>query len=394
MVGSATSGWCRAACLSCAPPKRIAPAGLTEEDAKALRAISQSLLDRLQTAGCTRASACRWVEGNDAKSVLAAAAGVDPARTAALKQVSIVSGPIDEDAIKAEQAAATGVDPRLLQDSVILTMIPADKAVANTRTPDEIESAAEVRSEAKTGPNKDAGAAERALWTDLGGRCMYTNTGWWSYEHCYMQNVTQLHVNPGASAPDWVISLGHFEFAEWDLVNASDAVLFSPGSKVPYVLHELDMGSECQLNGEPGVNSLARPEADPNASTNKESTAATSTSSTTQSIGDTVRRSSVIRYMCSPDGKIHMVITEPEQCRYVVDVYVPSLCGVKGMGPVRAKGDYPVVPMTVASTSSTMGSTTSTSTGGSGTAVDDDDPYLDPDDIIDEDKGTGRKDEL
>ena len=113
-------------------------------------------------------------------------------------------------------------------------------------------------------------------------------------------------------------------------------------------------------------------------------------------LGEIVRRSSVVRYMCSPDSKVHMVVTEPTQCQYVVDVYVPSLCGIKGMGPIRAKPDQLVG---IVSNGSVVGITTkeeaisgsasasaSASAGTSSTNAvdDDDDPYLDPDDDIDD----------
>ena len=53
-----------------------------------------------------------------------------------------------------------------------------------------------------------------------------------------------------------------------------------------------------------------------------------------------VVRKSEARMACSPDGRLHMLVREPEFCHYVFVIYSPALCqvgsggeGLLGLGP-------------------------------------------------------------
>ena len=45
-----------------------------------------------------------------------------------------------------------------------------------------------------------------------------------------------------------------------------------------------------------------------------------------------VVRKSEARMACSPDGRLHMLVREPEFCHYVFVIYSPALCQVGGSG--------------------------------------------------------------
>lgn len=54
-----------------------------------------------------------------------------------------------------------------------------------------------------------------------------------------------------------------------------------------------------------------------------------------------IRRSAELRLMCSPDGEQHLVVVEPDQCQYVVELYTPRLCGLDGMAVAPPPGGWP-----------------------------------------------------
>lgn len=292
------------------------------------------------------------------------------------------------------------VNPMLLQVSKVSTQRPYAHAIVPK--PDN------GRRSAATAPRRDAPAPERALWAELGGVCLYSTAGWWSYEMCHGEEVTQFHVPPGSQAPEWVIALGRQAGADWTLRNATDAGLFPEGATVPYVSATLEKGSECELTGEGGVDSLqfiyGDGDDDPEVTADiqeilkedndgqprrvnfgREKRRKTA-SKAAGKVGDKVPRSGVVRYMCSPDATMHLAVSEPAQCVYVVDVYLPALCRVPGMAVH--------VPVEVAARALAAWSEHSTSEGLEVVvdAVEDEeddddedgDPYVDPDDLEEE----------
>lgn len=48
--------------------------------------------------------------------------------------------------------------------------------------------------------------------------------------------------------------------------------------------------------------------------------------------GGSRARETELRIACSPDDQQHLLIREPEQCRYVMVLFEPSLCTVPGFG--------------------------------------------------------------
>jgi hypothetical protein len=427
MVGTETTGWCRAACFVCTHPQPLAPGGSLPAPAISdLDQLSADLFDSIQTTGCTKSTPCRGIDANAAaKSRLATAAGVDPDRTAALQKVELISGPIEAESFgnagvgapgaadgsssrsttnNGQQAVVKTIDSHLLDDSMVTTTLPLENAVI----PKPKDTSQEMAKLAPVG--KNISPVQKALWEELNNQCLYITNGWWSYEMCYLHSTTQFHMPGGQNAPEWIISLGHYASSDWEVRNMTvhrhKVGLFPVGSVVPYVSQQLESGNICELTGEDGVNSLTKvdgggeddtsdDESGSSSGDGKEidvesiinpaeedkepegANAASSSKNKKLRIGDQVLRTTTVRFMCSPDTKKHIAVVEPEQCRYVVDVYVPALCRIKGM--------VPVLPEFVAAEAVPSTTSNDKSTASGSTEIDprdmfyDDDPYVDPD---------------
>jgi len=412
MVGTKPTGWCRAACFVCPHPQPIQPGGsLTVGAVSDLEQTSTDLLDAIQIAACEESSPCRGIDSNyGAKSRLANAAGVDPDRTAALQKVEFISGPIyaesfgndivagDDNGGGTSTQRVPGVDNHVLDNSMVVTILPIEKAVLpkNKKTLKE-----------KSLPAQDASAVEKTLYDELHDQCMYITNGWWSYEVCYLHTITQFHMPGGQGAPEWLISLGQYRSSDWKYRNMTvkyqSVGLYPVGSVVPYVSQQLDSGNVCELTGEDGVNSLEKVDygdgeevgmdvesiLNPSKSGEEDETAAStssegsegSESTTTKKkalkIGDQVLRTTLVRFMCSPDVSKHIAVIEPEQCRYIVDIYVPALCRIEGMAPVLPA----IVPETVDPATGASDSDNDDDEYNHRMDVEFDDPYVDPDEL-------------
>lgn len=323
MIGTPESpGSCRLACGECTPqPLKLLPQGLSEEASKELAALSDRLLDDLQTRGCTKTPACRWdVSVDNGKHALSGATWLDPSHSAVLQQAAAISGPVTFQSTQSPTPASeSGVDKQLLQQSTVVMARPAAHALVSGPKPTQVT--------LRRPKGRGALECERALWDSLGGQCIYATSGWWSYEVCYGVGVTQFHVNAAGGVPDWVISLGNFAKADWTVDVDEDVGLFAKVMTVPFIAHEYDNGNECELTGENGVNTLVP------GGHHEEGTAHPG-GLAPASIGSTVPRTTKMRFMCSPDDKAHIAVKEPMQCAYVVDVFLPQLCEVRGMAPV------------------------------------------------------------
>jgi hypothetical protein len=122
---------------------------------------------------------------------------------------------------------------------------------------------------------------------------------------------------------DWVITLGAVPLdpgsvqgprtgggsGEWGRGNTTNASLYIPGTRVRYASLWYLEGDECQLDA------------------------------TDENENDKEDRSAEVRYMCSPDSEAHLVVSEPAQCRYMVEMYLPGLCGVEGMQPEAGEAE-------------------------------------------------------
>ena len=410
MVGSPMTGWCRQACKVCRRPRANFPSSITKEDAVVLASTEGALLSRIHNTGCVNSQhgACRWIEGNDAKSDLTAAAGKDLGRTVALQQAAVVAGPITTIDVDTQNGAGEDgdddeeenrVDRQLLRETAIVAEMAFNKAIVPKNT-DEWKEHRDIS------PDEMASEVERVLWSELGGLCIYSSppNGWWSYEVCYLDSATQFHMQQqrdGTKAPDWIISLGEFESSDYSLnrnANGETAVLFPEGSTVPYVTHVLNRGSECEITGEEGVKATSRggssssnddddDDKGDSVLSNSSSSAKEHTSSDDGNgqlkIGDVVLRKSVVRFMCSPDAMMHVTVEEPTQCRYNIDVYVPALCGMEGMEP-----DVPKSAARIAMEkekaelkSVLLLARKKAEDDAEKDGEDDDDPYIDPDDL-------------
>lgn len=75
--------------------------------------------------------------------------------------------------------------------------------------------------------------------------------------------------------------------------------------------------------------------------------------------GKAVDRQVELRAACSPDSSLHLLVREPNFCRYIMVLYHPELCEVDRLMPVPVLG----------SSSSSKTSSTTTSKKGSATAA-------------------------
>ena len=190
------------------------------------------------------------------------------------------------------------------------------------------------------------------------------------YEVCSWRHITQYHPADASMATDWVISLGHYQGVEWAPTNASQTGVYSKvwrgagrrglstavhsggrngngpnlcraveqlrpwrrpltvpapcmhrhpplqGTTVPYVEQRSALGNICERDGVDAQGKRLEP----------------------------VLRRTALRLMCSPSGEAHVVVSEPQQCVYRVELYVPSLCTVPGFEvtpvPGGAAGDW------------------------------------------------------
>ena len=433
MMGtSPLNGHCREACKSCVVPPPTPPAVVGVDSLKgedvALQEKAKALVDSLLSSECVHAAACRWVEGNDAKDVLAAAVGVDVSSTAALRKVAIVAGPVDPASTTnallhkhqhpnrqqnpGELGFLNGISPLVLQASLVVSKAELGTGIV----PKEQSSSALKRQQLEAlSASTSKSSIERALWNDLGGQCVYAASGWWSYEVCFGISATQFHIDTGAHVPDWIISLGKFAKASYTPVqNATDAALYPQGAIVPYVTHALEGGSECELTGEGGASSLegvggqgqrgleeeegegARQQASLTSSLLGRGN--TNNNKNKQKTGtEKVKRTSLIRFMCSPSpSSMHMVVSEPEQCRYLIDLYLPTLCQADGMAvdisedvKERVAAMEKKVKEQIDRARKLQQQQVQRGGGGGGVGGADleDDPYLDPDDDVDVDEG-------
>lgn len=154
---------------------------------------------------------------------------------------------------------------------------------------------------------------------------------------CYRSSITQFHSDVKQQVVDWEIVLGKFDRADWTIRDTNSTALFKPGTVVPYVQHIYTKGNDCDLDPEVAVLEGV----------------------------SVLKRSTILRYMCSPDVNGHVTVQEPKQCRrvlmllslgfawrinkfpllfksfffriytnrYVVDVYLPQICDLPAFEP-------------------------------------------------------------
>ena len=53
--------------------------------------------------------------------------------------------------------------------------------------------------------------------------------------------------------------------------------------------------------------------------------------------GANQRTTTQINHICSPDGKTHATVRMPLRCHYLINLYMPSLCALDGMGLAEAE---------------------------------------------------------
>ena len=55
--------------------------------------------------------------------------------------------------------------------------------------------------------------------------------------------------------------------------------------------------------------------------------------------GANQRTTTQINHICSPDGKTHATVRMPLRCHYLINLYMPSLCALDGMGLAEAEAE-------------------------------------------------------
>ena len=93
-----------------------------------------------------------------------------------------------------------------------------------------------------------------------------------------------------------------------------------------------------------------------------------------------VARTTELRFLCSPDAEYHLTVAEPDQCSYVVELYLPTLCALPGFAVEAPPGGW------LAASHDDTDSTRGAGMGDLGPQyalpqdLGEDDPYADPDD--------------
>lgn len=361
MVGNGSpsdTGWCRRACGKCSPPGKHALHDvwpfLSASDIAKINDTSRQLLNQFDHRICT---VDMGREYESERALLRDVFSIDTDTVEAdrssmpliVQQATGIAGPVVvSQAVPGKGTAATAtattggagagagetsnLDSRQLQRSIVVTMRSISESIAEARPTSE--------NYIEQHPPEGVNDIQRLLDKELGGKCLYTVGSWWSYEVCYRATVTQFHLSTtpsGVNKPDWIISLGVFKAADWVVREANDAALYASGTVVPFVAHEAVDGGDCTVTGEAGVDSLS----DPSSSSVSAPVPGMDGGTTLQGgpLGETVLRSTYIRYMCSPDTLDHIVVKESIQCRYTVDVYLSSLCDVPLMTVGRERAE-------------------------------------------------------
>ncbi|KAF0712789.1 Aste57867_4655 [Aphanomyces stellatus] len=136
-------------------------------------------------------------------------------------------------------------------------------------------------------PTKKGSRAKLAAIVDAAfatQKCHVMSNGWWSYQHCYKNEIRQFHEEHDGTRPnDW--SMGHFS---------------EDRSNDKEISHHFSGGQHCDENGK--------------------------------------LRSTTVKYVCCPEQADIVVdtIEEPSLCSYTMRVCVPDLCQSKPKNPDAA----------------------------------------------------------
>ncbi|PSC76164.1 ABC transporter C family member 13 isoform X1 isoform A [Micractinium conductrix] len=288
------NGWCRPACGMCTPGGN--PGALGGEDAEKMAEVASSALAVLQAQACLSAPPCKWAAGAGMQQLLAKAKqGAANTEAAQLVEgAAVISGPV----LSRQQQLDAAMDKDRLKESKPMLQ----RTLAEAVVPEKVHGKVTVKRE------PDESAAAKVLAKELWGQCLYVNTGWWMYQLCYKWHITQFHMTEKLDV-DWAISLGKFDGSDWSLHSTTLSGLWPHHTKVPYVAQTYNEGSTCDL--------------DPDSETGAKRA---------------ILRRTELRLMCSPDAEFHVVASEPEQCTYMVELYVPELCKVPGFQPTLPAG--------------------------------------------------------
>jgi len=138
--------------------------------------------------------------------------------------------------------------------------------------------------------------------------CLEVVQGWWSYEICPHKHVMQLHRDKDDKVGAR-INLGKWTGSSTEVSHTLAKHLRAPGRKatVQALSQAYEGGTMCEVKHAAGP---------------------------TRPVGglEKIRRSSQVRYACSPTEKVYATVEERETCSYDIDIYHPSLCHMHNFG--------------------------------------------------------------
>lgn len=293
MVGSATQkGHCKKSCGVCTPRKkgeRRVTGLLDSTDLKAkhpdLAGKLDQLLQPLQQALCNRACGA-------SKACLTGVSGTSASD--GFQPNTVVSQDLQQGGWQLEKPHY-GL-------ARVESMSAADMAAL------ELSSARHGTSEAGT----VAAEVEELLGKAFKNKVLSVEGDFFIYEYVYKNHTRQYHVDSeGRYTEDYLLGVFHRES-----VNMMDAATGSYSSLEerdllpnlrsllmqkdwPYVKQVYAGGNECVLGG-----------------------------------GRRAVRKTEVRIACSPDGKLHMLVREPDFCHYIFVIYTPALCKAERFKPI------------------------------------------------------------
>jgi len=128
-----------------------------------------------------------------------------------------------------------------------------------------------------------------------GQRCIYVTQGWWTYELCHKTHILQFHAEEHLSTQS--IMLGVFDLEATQSLESPRAPLLEASDMLPGMRHRLPYHSHVFTKGDD-----------------------------CEAEGSVRKRRTQVRFACSLDGEIHLMVNEPKTCRYVLTLYLPVMC--------------------------------------------------------------------
>ena len=320
MVGTPETGRCRKSCGICSPPVSSNPLeGLI--DVHEAENESLRLLKTLKTKSCAKRNFCNIystsspsLEYENLKLIVES----DPGSASLVEHAEYMTFSREFMAldtfeyIHKRPEYIPGLDQSLLKASRLLFSYKYNSSILPRGRHGKPEIPRQLH------PSEDSSLIEKRLWDLLSDTCLYVSAGYWAYEFCYQSSLLQYHFKNNKDTSPWVISLGVFTDSAFEQNVVEGTSLWPPGVSVSFVRYYFENGNNCELTGETGV-SPGHSKGSREKNTKSE-----------RLVGSIVGRQTEVRFMCSPDKYRHMTVDEPEQCQYLLEIYLPEICELEG----------------------------------------------------------------